>query len=421
MILKLHPLKIQTLDDVRAFLADTARLDFISPARDERNSWVENTLRHLTYRRLGKADRGAVIRCLVKATGLSRSQVKKLIKQFLDTGKVKDRRGHPGNAFRRIYTAQDVALLVETDRLHGTLSGPTTRKLFERAFQVFGKERYKRLAAISNGQLYNLRHSKGYQRQRHTADKTRPATPPIGVRRKPEPKGRPGFLRIDTVHPGSRDGDKGLYIVNAVDEVLQWQGVICVPRISENFLIPALEDLLDALPLVIRGFHSDNGSEFINRQVAGRLNKLHIEHTKSRPRRSNDNALVESKNGSTVRRHLGHGFIPSEHTRRGNDFTLGWLSRYLNFHHPCYFPEVVMDDKGRQRKTYPYRCMMTPYEKLRSLPDAQSHLKPGITLDKLDEIAMQFSDNEAAKRLNEARAKLFRSINPTPKPTAWRP
>ena len=78
----------------------------------------------------------------------------------------------------------------------------------------------------------------------------------------------------------------------------QFEVVVSVERISEVYLIPALEHLLASFPFVIRGFHADNGSEYINRRVARLLEKLRIEFTKSRARHSNDNALVECKNGS---------------------------------------------------------------------------------------------------------------------------
>jgi len=145
--------------------------------------------------------------------------------------------------------------------------------------------------------------------------------------------------------------------------------------------------------------------------VATLLEKLRIEQTKSRSRHSNDNALAERKNASTVRKHPGYSHIPQHLASQVNAFTAGVLSRYLNFHRPCHFQTEVMDGKGNIRKRYRYEDMMTPYEKLKSLPDAESFLRPGITFDRLDAIAGECSDNEAARRLNEARAKLFQLIN----------
>jgi len=276
---------------------------------------------------------------------------------------------------------------------------------------VFGDQRFVQLARISNGHLYNLRHSSGYQRRRQTFTKTRSSGVRIGERRKPRPEGKPGYLRIDSVHQGDFDGIKGLYHVNAVDEVTQWQGIFSVAKISEHFLVPHLEALIDSFPLVIRGFHSDNGSEYINHRVARLLRKLHIEFTKSRFRQTNDNALAESKNASVVRKQFGYAHIPAAYADQVNQFARQILTPYLNYHRPCLFPDTVIDDQGRQRKRYPYQNLKTPYDKLKSVPDAKACLKPGVSFEQLDAIAFAESDHDAARRLQGARALLFQSIN----------
>lgn len=159
---------------------------------------------------------------------------------------------------------------------------------------------------------------------------------PIGERRKPRPEGRPGFIRVDTVHQGDLDGIKGLYHINRVDEVTQFQCVGSVECISEAFLLPVLEALIERFPFRVLGFHADNGSEYINHRVCRLLNKLHVaEFTKSCARRSNDNALVESKNGAVVRKHFGYAHIPGRFAQRVNAFAQNVLSPYLNFHRPC--------------------------------------------------------------------------------------
>ena len=168
---------------------------------------------------------------------------------------------------------------------------------------------------------------------------------------------------------------------------------------------------MQSFPFVIRGFHSDNGSEYINHQVAKLLNKLLIEEqTKSRSRHSNDNAQAESKNGSIVRKHLGYSHIPQRFAPLVNAFCRDHLNPYVNFHRPCLFAETITDAKGRQRKRYPYKLMMTPYEKLKSLPKAEQFLKPAITFQQLDAQASAESDDDAAQRMNDARAILFKTI-----------
>ncbi|WP_421622072.1 integrase catalytic domain-containing protein [Alkalilimnicola ehrlichii] len=176
--------------------------------------------------------------------------------------------------------------------------------------------------------------------------------------------------------------DKGLVrrYINLVDEVCQFQFIGSVERISEHFLLPVLEALIEAFPFVIVGFHADNGSEYINKRVAELLEKLRVqEFTKSRARRTDDSALLESKNGSVVRKHLGYAHIPGRFATQVNAFTQGILSPYLNFHRPCFFPTEEVDAKDRVVKRYRYQGVMTPYDKLKPLPNADHYLKPGIT------------------------------------------
>ena len=214
------------------------------------------------------------------------------IGQLARTGVIEDRRKAPAKPFARRYTAEDIRLLAAVDARHGTLSGLATRKLCERMCRVYGDVRYERLAGIANGHLYHLRQHQTYRARRGRFDKTRPVRVQIGERRRPAPEGKPGYLRVDSVHQGDLDGIKGLYLINAVDEVTPFQAVFAVAKISERFLLPVLEPLIDTFPFAIRGFHSDNGSEYLNGPVAKLLEQLRIEPTKSRARQTNDNALA---------------------------------------------------------------------------------------------------------------------------------
>ena len=159
------------------------------------------------------------------------------------------------------------------------------------------------------------------------------------------------------------------------------------------------------------GFHSDNGSEYVNQIVAGLLNKLLIRFTRSRPRRPNDNGLVESKNCSVIRKNLGYTHIPQSCASLLNVYHREHLNPCINYHRPCFFPVAVTDHKGKVKKTYPYEKIKTPYEKLKSLPGAQSYLRPGITLEKLDAIAGQMSDNKFAERMVKARSTLLKQTD----------
>ena len=240
----------------------------------------------------------------------------------------------------------------------------------------------------------------------------------IGERKKPAPNNEPGYLRIDTVHQGDLDKEKGVYHINAVDEVTQFEIVTSVVAISERFLLPALAQMLELFPFKIKGFHSDNGSEYVNYSVAKLLEKLRIEFTKSRSRHSNDNALAEGKNAAIIRKTYGHGHISKHWTKAMNEINHRELYRYINFHRPCYFPETVTDKKGKQRKRYPYSAMMTPFEKLKALSKDKNYLKEGITLEQLDAFAQEINDTQAVTQLREAQQILFKNINEQMKKTA---
>jgi hypothetical protein len=243
----------------------------------------------------------------------------------------------------------------------------------------------------------------------HSYEKTRPTAVQIGERKKPAPNGQPGFLRIDTVHQGDSPEGKGIYHINAVDELTQWEVVLATPRISEAWLMPLLKSILQQFPFVILNFHSDNGSEFINKTVAQLLEKLLIEQTKSRPRKSGDNGLVETKNAAVVRKHIGWGHIAQAHAAPINQFYTGFLNPYVNYHRPSAQPEVRIDAKGRKRRLY--KTWQTPFEKLLSLDRPQQFLRPGLSVAALQRVAATMSDTEAARRMQQAKNNLFEQIS----------
>jgi transposase InsO family protein len=400
----------QLIEQVKQFLEGSEALEFEGVSIEERYRWIEAVLLRFTYSRLKRTEKGVLRRYVEKVSGYCRAQVCRLIRQYNQEGRLRttDCRRH---RFPRKYMLADIALLAKTDELHDCLSGPATKKIMEREWAVYRHVDFRNISQISVAHLYNLRRGHIYRNINKRYTKTKPAVVKIGERTRPNPGGRPGYIRVDTVHQGDRDGEKGVYHINAVDEVTQWEILASVEKISEYYLEPVLETMLAGFPFVIRGFHSDNGSEFINGTVAKLLNKLLICFTKSRPRHTNDNGLVESKNGSVVRKQLGYVHIPQVYATAINQYHRDFLNVYVNFHRPCFFSVSVIDHKGKVKRTYPYQEVMTPYEKLKSLPQAQSYLQPGVTLEQLDDIAHEMSDNEFAERMVKARSNLFQHIS----------
>jgi len=406
-MISVHETEKLSLQQIEQFLLAAKEVRFEASQREEIYGWVERLLCQQEYMGQGRRARGLLRRYLGKMTGLSRAQLTRLVGRYLATGRVRIKTSHR-HRFPTRYTRADIELLAQVDEAHETLSGPATRRIFEREFGHYRKLEFQRLAAISNGHLYNLRRTPHYRQRLKNYQKTRPSPVAIGERRRPDPGGRPGYLRVDTVHQGDAEHARGIYHINAVDEITQWEIVAAVPRISEAYLEPMLVMVLAQFPFVIHGFHSDNGSEFINQTVARLLNKLMIEQTKSRPRHSNDNGLVETKNGAIIRKHMGWGHLQEVHADPIQQFYSAHLNPYLNYHRPCAQADVEVDAKGRIRRRY--RRYQTPLETLLKLPKPQQYLRPGLIVATLERVAGLMSDTEAARRMQQAKHKLFEQL-----------
>jgi transposase InsO family protein len=402
--------KLETIEQVKRFLEGSEKTDFKGITAEERYHWIEEVLARFRYVKINKTEKGVIKKYIEKVSGYSRSQVARLIRSYIQRGQLRKTQ-YKRHCFSKHYTMEDIFLLARTDDLHDYLSGPATRKIMEREWAAYGHTEFRNISGISIAHLYNLRRSHFYRNVNKRYTKTKPTILSIGERAKPSPGGNPGYIRIDTVHQGDYQNKKGVYHINSVDEVIQWEIVASVEKIAESYLVPVLEDMLAGYPFVIHGFHSDNGSEYINKMVAQLLNKLLIRFTKSRPRHSNDNGLVESKNGSVIRKHLGYAYIPQACAEALNRYNNEYLNPYINFHRPCFFPVSVTDHRGKIKKKYPYHEVMTPYEKFKSLPAAESYLRAGVSMKKLDDIARKMSDNEFAERMVKARSNLFQQIS----------
>ena len=249
---------------------------------------------------------------------MSRAQVARLIRCYQQGNEVKPR-AYRRRRFPQRYTGADIELLAVVDEAHETLSGPATQKILQRALYEFGDARDQRLAGLSVAQLYRLRKRPAYRHRRVAYQSTKPKQVAIGERRTPDPQGRPGYLRVDTVHQGDMDGSKGLFHINAVDEVTRGEVVGATAQISEAWLMPVLAAMLDQFPFRIRGFHSDNGSEFINHTVADLLHKLRW----SRPSRGHATATTTAwpkPRTGVIRKHIGYGHIASAHAEAFDEF-----------------------------------------------------------------------------------------------------
>ena len=423
MVINMDESRLNTIGQIEGFLSGSIEVEFSAHSGDtERYAHISRVLTRFDYPRRNKRERGVLLAYLRHTSGYERAQMTRLVARWTQNRvahtPLAKRYRAPSAPFARTYSALDVELLVEMDRANEDVCGPAIAHLLQRAYSVYGDTRYERLATLSVSHLYNLRKSTGYQARRTSFTKTHPVCNAIGVRRAPRPNGRAGYVRIDTVHQGDLDGVKGVYHITCVDAVSQWQVQACVQGISEAFLLPVLALIIEQFPFKIIGFHSDNGTEYINGRVAQMLEKLRIEQTKSRSRHSNDNALAESKNASVVRKHMGYSHIPQKYAQPINTFYQEVFNPWLNLHRPCLFATEITNPKGKIVKRYRHEDVNTPLARLVELSKKKLvSYKAGITLKNLQAQASAQTDLAAAQAMQKAKADLFAQFNrPKSKP-----
>lgn len=375
----------------------------------ETYKWIGKTLGKFKYVSLKKKEKSIVKKYIITMTGYSEGAVDKLIRKKKEVGTLVPKDERNQNSFATFYEPVDISLLADVANVTLNQNGRALKEMCKSMYSDYADIRFEKLSGISVSHLYNLKKSNVYQTKALHYTKTNPVQRDIGIRKKPEPFGIPGYIRVDSVHQGDFDYEKGVYHINLVDEVTQMEYVGCVEKISEYFLLPLLEEILKSFPIKILSFHSDNGSEYINHQVAHMLNKMNIDQTKSRSRHSNDNALAEGKNGAVIRKYMGYAHIPRGHAKKINTFDQEFLNPYLNFHRYCGFATDYVNIQGKIKKKY--EIYMTPIQKLFSLQNFEEYLKENITKESLEKETKKMTHFEAATKVFVERQKLFREIN----------
>ncbi len=379
-------------------LADP-NLDYVS--KHDKYEWIVQTLNTCRYRSLSKKDKGKVLQFMCTVTGHNKPYVYQMITKYLHY-QLKAKKYSRSQVYRK-YTSKDIRLLAATDIDHKRLSSAATKKIIQREYEVYGKVEYQNLSGISISHINNLRKRPRYSCTYTNGTKAQEVS--IGCTMKPEPNGKPGSIRVDTVH------QRDVYYINSICEILQWEQVFCVPAISEIFLQPILELMLETFPFKVFNFHSDRDSEYINDPTSKLLNKLLVNQTKSRSRHCNDNALIECKNGAIIRKHMGYGYLAEELAPSINQFCIDYLNIYLNFHRPCGYLTEKKRSLSSKRSYYVYGNYDTPYQRLKHMKDSETFLREGVTFKELDKIEMAHSDNEFARLMRHEKEKLYREIN----------
>lgn len=402
--------QLPTINEMQDSVAGNSSLCLSFADKTQAYVWLQRLLIGVKYLTLSKSDKGIVRAYVMAVSSYESAQVTRLIRQYKHSGTI-TRQQSSRHVFVTKYTHEDILALAEIDNAHDRLSGAATLRLCVRAYVLFGDARYERLSGISVAHIYNLRSGQTYHLRATTFTHTQAVTVAIGERRKPQPDGRPGSIRVDTVHQGDLDKEKGVYHINLVDEVTQWEVVVAVEAITEKQMVPALEAALKLFPFLLYNFHADNGSEYINRKVAELLERLRVKLSKSRAYHSGDNGLAETKNGSIIRKALGHGHIPRQYAPIIDQWYHDWFVPYLNFHRPCGYRTTTVDEKtGKRIHRYPVKDYKTPYEALKAVPADKLALRPGMTFAKLDKLAYAMSDTAWAKATFAAKDRMLKVI-----------
>ena len=397
-----------SLAHLKEFAKLTRSATFTKTNKVEAYAWINTTLTKFRYFRETKKHKGTIKGYICTMTGYSNTHLDRLISEKKRNGciRVKER---TQNTFTTHYTKDDTALLAEVDNAEGRRTGKATKKTCSDMYHVYHDIRFERLAHISPSHIYNLREREVYKTNTLTYTSTQSIGRDIGIRAKPHPLGKPRYIRVDSVHQGDFDKVKGVYHINLVDEVTQEEVVVTVEGISEYFLLPALENALCQFHVQIINFHSDNGSEYINKRVSAMLSKMLIEQTKSRARKTNDNALVEGKNYAVVRRQYGYAHIPKKYASVMEEYNQQYLNPYIFFHRQCAYADDLVDVRGKIKKVY--ERYMTPCENLLSINNVQVYLREDVTPQSLKEDQVKVTHLAAAKELREKRNQLFAKIH----------
>lgn len=390
--------RLNNLTVIAEFLKGSQKLVLNLETIEEKYLFLDETVDRFGYHRLKRKEKKILLAYLKKITGYKKAQLLRLVKRAVK-GELKRKKYRRINS-HRVYEPLDIKLLEKTDELHLRLNSLATKEILRREWEVYGHQQFQKISRISSSHINNLRQSPVYKSCWINGTKSREVR--IGRTGPPLNNRLPGSIRVDTVH------QRDVFHINSVDEITQWEVVVCVPQIVERFLSPALELLLNQFPFTVFNFHSDRGSEFINGIVAQILKKLLINQTKSRSRHCNDNALIESKNGSVVRKNMGYWHINGILADEINQYYQNFFNVYLNFHRPCLFlTETETDNDGRERRIYGE--VKTPYTKLKEVyqQTEKDFLKKMTSFGKLDKIEKEYNDNELAQILREEERKIF--------------
>lgn len=228
---------------------------------------------------------------------------------------------------------------------------------------------------------------------------------------------QPGFSEVDLVaHDGGSAFSEYCHSLNLTDVATAWTETIAVQNKAQIYVFAGLKQIRQQLPFPLLGIDSDNGSEFINVELAHYCQDEHITFTRSRPYKKNDNCFVEQKNYSIVRRTVGYYRYQTRAQLELLNALYAVLRLYTNF----FQPVMKLQEKVRagSKLTRRYDTPQTPYKRVLAHPHVSQDIKDHLTEQyaRLNVVALK-------RELNHLQHALFRSAiaaGPPPQPPSNR-
>jgi hypothetical protein len=186
---------------------------------------------------------------------------------------------------------------------------------------------------------------------------------------------KPGFFEIDTVHHcGASDSGEFCLTLSATDVYSGWVELRPLLNKAHKWVLETLPNIKSSLPFPLQGIDSDNGSEFINAAMVKWCSAEHIQFTRSRPYRKNDNCFVEQKNNSCVRNFVGYDRFSSAAERDALAAVYRPLCLLLNY----FMPTQKLISKTRVgskiKKVYDTK-IVSPFQRLMVSPNVSDDAK----------------------------------------------
>ena len=394
-----HKLSIEQIKN----LLNVENLDIRIDNNKDAYTWINSLLTSVKYNSLRKKDKHYVILYISKVLNLSVGRTRHLASMWSKKGDLEYRKYKRSHIYRK-YSIEDILLVLETFNNH-KINGNAIKKILQDEYNIYGRKEYSNISNISSSYIYTL-----LKNNNHNLSKTKAVHTDIGIREPLKKDGKAGHLSIDTVHQKESNKCKEFYYINVIDFHTQWQLIYVVKQVSERYLLPVLQDMLNTFPFEIIEIHSDNGFEYINHKVSKILTGLHIKQLKSRPYKSEDNGQIETKN-TIIRKEMGYFPMSDKYIEPLSMFFSKYYNDYLNYHHPCAYPTMTKDNKGRIRRKYSQSNYMTPYQKLKEIDPQSTTLKKGVSFQYMDKKELEYSHNEYIKIVEREKSKILRNFS----------